>query len=70
MSQWVFREPPLSITASGTLNEEGVDLQVSAILKYSNGAVANLNISAKDQYDNTAVIKGTKGKIEVSYKNS
>lgn len=65
MAQWVFTEKPDSIIAEGTLNEEGVDLQVSATLKYKTGGIANLKISAKDQYDNVAVIKGTKGTIEV-----
>lgn len=67
MSQWVFKHAPLSIEAKGVLNEEGVDMEVTATLRYSHGGIANLKISAKDQYDNLAVIKGTKAKIEVIF---
>lgn len=64
-SQWVFREPPVSIKATGELNAEGVDLGVQATLEYSGGRVAKIETSAKEELQNKAIIKGSKGQITI-----
>ncbi|CAD7085587.1 unnamed protein product [Hermetia illucens] len=64
-SQWVFREPPKTITATGELNEDGCDMAVKADLIYSSGAKTLISISVKDVLDNTAIVKGTKGQITI-----
>lgn len=63
LCQWVTQEVPISIEATGELNEEGVDIAVDTTLKYSSGVVANMSTSGKDMLSNTAVVKGTKGQI-------
>lgn len=59
----MFQQPPKSITANGTLNKEGVDLEESAEIKYADNKVANLKISALNTLKNRAEIVGTKGKM-------
>lgn len=63
--QFVFQEAPKSITATGTLNDDGVDLEMSAQFNYGNGKVARIQTTALDQLGNTAKITGTKGAITV-----
>lgn len=65
-SLWGFRQAPTSITATGSLNSEGVDVEMNGELKFKNGGVAKIHISAKKELSNTAVFKGTKGTITVS----
>lgn len=66
VAQWAFREPPMSVKATGKLNEEGVDLEMVAELTYSGNRKAHLKTSAYEQLENKAYIKGTKGQIVVS----
>ncbi|KAL5282792.1 DHDH.2 family protein [Megaselia abdita] len=66
LCQWVAQEAPSSIESTGELNEEGVDVAVSATLKYPSGIVANMSTSAKEMLSNTAVIKGTKGETTLN----
>ncbi|XP_045175953.2 trans-1,2-dihydrobenzene-1,2-diol dehydrogenase-like [Mercenaria mercenaria] len=61
----VFNEMPESITAVGHLMESGVDENACIILKYKNGAIANLTYHAGLDNTNTAVICGTQDRIEV-----
>jgi len=63
VSQWAFQQPPKSIEAKGELNSEGVDIEVSAKLIYSENAVSNIKFSAKEPLSNAAVIKGSKASI-------
>lgn len=65
VSQWAFQEPPQEIIAKGTLNEEGVDIEVKTELVYSGKRKSKMHTSAKELLDNKAVIKGTKGQITV-----
>lgn len=65
VAQWAFREPPMSVKATGKLNEEGVDLEMVAELTYSGNRKAHLKTSAYEQLENKAYIKGTKGQIVV-----
>lgn len=64
-AQFVTRQPPKSIEATGVLNAEGIDSEVHAKLTYSDSLVANVTTSALKQLSNSAVIKGTKGQITV-----
>lgn len=65
ISQWAFREPPKTIKAKGTLNDDGVDMEMTGELHYS-GGVAKIRTSGLEVLDNKATIKGTKGQITVS----
>lgn len=68
LAQWVFQQPPKSITATGKLNEDGVDVEVEAELNYggAQNGVAKIKTSALEGLKNTAIIIGTKGQITVS----
>ncbi|XP_059221348.1 trans-1,2-dihydrobenzene-1,2-diol dehydrogenase [Stomoxys calcitrans] len=63
VSQWAFQEPPQKIVAKGTLNENGVDIDVETELIYSGNRKSKMRTSALGELDNKAVIKGTKGQI-------
>lgn len=63
---WALRQAPSLIKATGSLNSDGVDVEMSAELQFPNGGVAKISTSAKENQSNTAVIKGTKGTITVS----
>lgn len=62
-SQFVFKESPIKIIASGSLNEEGVDVEMNAKLYYSNNRIANIHTSSVRNLKNSAIIKGTHGEI-------
>lgn len=64
LAQWAFGEPPKSIKATGTLNDDGCDMEMQAELQYSTG-VAKIRTSALEKLDNRAVIRGSKGTITV-----
>lgn len=66
LCQWVTQEAPISVEATGELNEEGVDIAVETTMKYSNGVIAKMSTSAKEMLENCAIIKGTKGEIKLS----
>lgn len=63
--QWVFQQAPKSITATGKLNKEGVDLEMSAELNYGDNKVGNVSTSSIKTLNNTAKIVGTKGEITI-----
>ncbi|XP_037822277.1 trans-1,2-dihydrobenzene-1,2-diol dehydrogenase-like [Lucilia sericata] len=63
VSQWAFQEPPQEIKAQGTLNAEGVDVEVKAELHYPGKRVARMHLSANAALGNNAVIRGSKGQI-------
>lgn len=67
VSQWAFQEPPQTIKAKGTLNDEGVDLAVKAELHYPGKRIAKMHISALEELGNRAIVKGSKGQITVSF---
>lgn len=56
---------PDSVTAVGTLAATGVDDQVSMVFSYDGGAQALLHTSSRALGPHTAVIIGTKGRIEI-----
>jgi len=63
LCQWIFKQPPKSIEATGTLNSDGVDIAVKATLTYLDTAFATIEISAMEALTNKAIIKGSKGEI-------
>lgn len=63
VSLWAFREEPIAIKATGTINADGVDLAMKGELTFSGGRKAKIETSAFEKLRNKAVIKGTKGQI-------
>ena len=55
---------PSCITATGVLTDKGVDLHSSAILTYDNGAQAIITSTMASRSAVTAVITGTKARLE------
>jgi dihydrodiol dehydrogenase / D-xylose 1-dehydrogenase (NADP) len=58
-------EMPEKISAVGNLNENGVDLNCSAVLKFKNGRTATISTHSQINLPNEAHIVGTKGTIKV-----
>lgn len=65
IAQLAFQQKPHSIEATGKLNDEGVDLEVSAKLVYGDNKIATMKTSALNELSNQAKITGTKGEIVV-----
>ncbi|XP_055302890.1 trans-1,2-dihydrobenzene-1,2-diol dehydrogenase-like [Sitodiplosis mosellana] len=65
LCQWVFKQVPISITATGKLNDEGVDDEVAAEINYGDNKVGKIKTSALNTLSNTAKISGTRGQITV-----
>lgn len=65
--QFVFEQEPLSIQARGMLNDDGVDIEVTAELKYSNNRVGKMKTSFLERLSNGAKIVGTKGTMTVCF---
>lgn len=63
--QWVFQQEPISIKATGKLNDDGVDLAMQAELNYGDNKVGRIKTNALKTECNTARIVGTKGQITV-----
>lgn len=63
--QWVFRNEPLSIRATGIVNYDGVDMDVEAEFNYGNSKTAKMRTSFLENLDNAARIVGTKGTMTV-----
>lgn len=62
----IGQQEPKMVKATGTLNENGVDVDVSAKLVYGDNKVATLRISMMENLSNSAKIIGTKAQITVS----
>jgi dihydrodiol dehydrogenase / D-xylose 1-dehydrogenase (NADP) len=58
---------PEKISAVGNLNENGVDLNCSAVLKFKNGRTATISTHSQINLPNEAHIVGTKGTIKVFF---
>lgn len=65
-AQFVFRSEPVSIKATGKLNDDGVDIETEVELKYANGGVARFKTSALKELENKGNIRGSKGFMTVS----
>lgn len=64
--QFVFRQEPVSIAATATLNEDGVDLEMSGEIRYGDNKVGKIKSSVVKTLSNSAKIIGTKGTITVN----
>lgn len=64
--QWIFRQEPQSIKATGKLNEDGVDSEMSAELTYGVNKVGRIKTSGLKTQNNTAKIVGRLGTITVN----
>lgn len=64
--QLAFQQEPKLVKATGTLNENGVDVDVSTELIYGDSKVATLRISMMENRSNAAKIIGTKAQITVN----
>lgn len=64
--QFVYQQPPKSIVATGTLNADGVDVEMSAEINYGDNKMSKIKASALKTLNNKATIIGTKGRITVS----
>lgn len=62
LANFVFREKPSSVVATGFLNDTGVDDTISVTLKYSNNRMAQLMSSGLVETGHSAVIHGSNGK--------
>lgn len=58
-------DKPECVISQGTLNNDGTDENVSAVLKYSEGKIAVFTTHTKVKLNNSANIYGTKGMIKV-----
>lgn len=65
-AQFVFKEEPVSITAKGKVNVDGVDVATEVEMKYRNGGVARFKTSALEELSNKANIRGSKNFMTVS----
>lgn len=66
MCQWIFKQAPRSINATGSLNDDGVDLMMTAQIKYNNNKMCKIRTSALTTFENAATIIGSKGQIKVN----
>lgn len=67
LCQFVFRKRPTLIKATGVLNSDGVDSEMQAELHYGDGKFAKITTTALKVVPKTAVIRGTKGELTVSF---
>lgn len=70
VSQFIFKDNPIKVTAVGSLNEDGVDISETIVLDYSDGRRAVLNTHTRQQLCNRATVYGTKGRITVRITNN
>lgn len=63
----LFGGKPTAIKAAGHLNSEGIDESMSCVLTYPGGKTACLSTHGIIDLPNTALIIGTKGKIEIGF---
>ena len=65
-STFIFTgEKPESIKALGHLNQDGVDLSMSATLKFKGNRIATILTNSEVDLPNEALIIGTKGTIKI-----
>ncbi|XP_064535217.1 trans-1,2-dihydrobenzene-1,2-diol dehydrogenase [Drosophila montana] len=61
LALWVYREVPQRLKVSGKLNREGIDVAANIELIFEGNRRARLVLSAEQELQNTATIRGTKG---------
>lgn len=67
--QLIFNSEPISITATGHLNDDGVDMEAEAQLNYGDNKMGKIKSSFLTHLTNSATISGTKGSMTVSSMN-
>ncbi len=65
LAYMVLGSKPIAISAQSFLGKTGVDEQTAMILKYKNGAIAQLSCSIQVMTPDEATICGTKGTIKI-----
>lgn len=65
--QLIFQCEPISIEATGELNDDGVDMEAEAELNYGNNKVGKIKSSFLEHLTNSATVVGTKGTMTVSH---
>ncbi|MCB0749863.1 MAG: Gfo/Idh/MocA family oxidoreductase [Ignavibacteriae bacterium] len=65
ISQWVLRKDPISFSASGFLGETNVDEMTAVNLNYGDRVVSQFSCNLLSKNDNSFIIYGSKGKIEI-----
>ncbi len=65
LTQYLMRDYPASIQSDAVMNNDGIDLQSSYILRYENGVLATLASSIRTRLPNNALISGTKGSLQL-----
>lgn len=63
--QFIFEQEPVSIQATGVLSDDGIDIEVTAQLRYSNNGVAKMKTSFLEKLSDGAIVKGSKGTMTV-----
>lgn len=63
--QWIYQQPPKSISATGTINDDGVDLDMSAEINYGDNKIGMIRSSGLIALSRNSRIVGTKGEITV-----
>ncbi|XP_037041681.1 trans-1,2-dihydrobenzene-1,2-diol dehydrogenase-like [Bradysia coprophila] len=63
--QMILKDEPKSIQATGIVNDDGVDVEVNGEFIYSGNRKAKIRLSAINTYENSAIIRGTKGTLTV-----
>lgn len=66
LSQYVFRQEPISIEFTGILSDDKTDIEINGKLRYKGGGVTNISANITRDLENRAVIRGSKGTIIVS----
>lgn len=64
--QLIFQKEPISIKATGLLNDDGVDMEMEAELNYGDNKVGKIKTSFLKHITNCAKVIGTKGSMAVS----
>lgn len=65
--QWIFQRDPRSIKVlNSRLNDDGIDVELSAVIDYGNGQVAKIQHSFLQLQSNRAKIIGTNGELIVN----
>lgn len=62
---WDILGEPTSISAVGRLQEVGTDTEVATVMTHASGAVSTTLSSSRGAGSNTAVILGSRGRIEI-----
>lgn len=66
LCQWVYQQAPTAIKATGKLNDDGVDMEMAAVINYGENKVCKVRTSFTKTYENGATIVGSKGQITVN----